>query len=139
MLSVDDLGEDFRLTAQTVVTISPMRVCDTCARRWKDWSSARERAWEGGVHVTRVTEAGTGTGFVWVERYGDRISSNKCVHELFEEQVAKTPEAVAVVYEDQQLTYGELNRRSNRLAHYLRELGYSQTSEWQSAWSVDLR
>jgi len=47
----------------------------------------------------------------------------KCIHELFEEQVEKRPEAVAVVYEDQQLTYGELNRRANRLAHYLRELG----------------
>jgi acyl carrier protein len=39
--------------------------------------------------------------------------------ELFEEQVERTPEAVAVVYEDQQLTYGELNEKANRLAHYL--------------------
>ncbi len=46
-----------------------------------------------------------------------------CVHQLFEEQVARTPEAVAVVLEDQQLTYGELNARSNQLAHYLRGLG----------------
>jgi len=48
---------------------------------------------------------------------------DKCVHELFEEQVEKAPEAVAVVYEDEQLTYGELNRRANQLAHYLREFG----------------
>ncbi len=47
----------------------------------------------------------------------------KCIHELFEEQVRKTPEAVAVVYEDESLSYGELNRRANQLAHYLRELG----------------
>ena len=32
-----------------------------------------------------------------------------CIHELFEEQVARTPDAVAVVHEDQQLTYGQLN------------------------------
>ena len=48
---------------------------------------------------------------------------DKCIHELFEEQVEQTPEAVAVVYEKEQLTYRELNERSNRLAHYLRKLG----------------
>jgi amino acid adenylation domain-containing protein len=48
---------------------------------------------------------------------------NKCIHELFENQVEKTPEAVAVVVEDQQLTYRALNNRANQLAHYLRKLG----------------
>ena len=47
----------------------------------------------------------------------------KCVHQLFEEQVKRTPEAIAVVFEDQELTYGELNRRANQLAHYLKMLG----------------
>src|SRR5437899_2364819 len=47
----------------------------------------------------------------------------KCVHELFEEQVERTPEAVAVVFEDQQVSYSELNRRANQLAHYLVRLG----------------
>ena len=47
----------------------------------------------------------------------------KCVHELFEEQVERTPEAVAVEFEDASLSYEELNRRANRLAHYLRGLG----------------
>ena len=68
--------------------------------------------------------AGAAAGAVGVERDGERsIRASKCVHELFEEQVGRTPEAVAVVYEDEQLTYGELNRRANQLAHYLRELG----------------
>ena len=48
---------------------------------------------------------------------------DKCIHQLFEEQVQRTPNAVAVVYENQQLTYGELNSRANQLAHYLRSLG----------------
>ena len=43
--------------------------------------------------------------------------ADKCVHELFEEQVERTPDAVAVVFEDRALSYGELNRRANRLAH----------------------
>ncbi|MEA5623266.1 non-ribosomal peptide synthetase, partial [Nostoc sp. UHCC 0251] len=48
---------------------------------------------------------------------------DKCIHQLFEEQVQRTPDAVAVVYEDQQLTYQELNSRANQLAHYLKSLG----------------
>ena len=48
---------------------------------------------------------------------------DKCVHELFEEQVEKTPNTIAIAYQEQALSYGELNRRANQLAHYLRELG----------------
>jgi amino acid adenylation domain-containing protein len=49
--------------------------------------------------------------------------SDKCVHELFAAQAARTPDAVAVLYEGQHLTYGELDQRSNQLAHHLRALG----------------
>ena len=48
---------------------------------------------------------------------------DRCVHELFERQVELTPEAVTAAYEGEQLTYRELNRRANQLAHYLREMG----------------
>ncbi|NEQ83611.1 MAG: AMP-binding protein, partial [Moorea sp. SIO2I5] len=48
---------------------------------------------------------------------------DKCIHQLFEEQVEKTPDAVAVVFEDEQLTYRELNCRGNQLARYLQKLG----------------
>ena len=48
---------------------------------------------------------------------------DKCIHQLFEEQVENTPNAVAVVFENQQLTYRQLNTRANQLAHYLKSLG----------------
>ncbi|HZR43344.1 MAG TPA: amino acid adenylation domain-containing protein [Ktedonobacteraceae bacterium] len=45
------------------------------------------------------------------------------LHVLFEQQVREQPDAVALVFEDKQLTYGELDRRATKLAHYLRQLG----------------
>ena len=48
---------------------------------------------------------------------------DQCLHQLFEAQVARTPDAIAVLYEDAYLTYRELNRRANQVAHYLQTLG----------------
>ncbi len=48
---------------------------------------------------------------------------DKCVHELFEAQVERTPSAIAVVAADRQLTYAELNERANQLARFLRRFG----------------
>ncbi len=47
----------------------------------------------------------------------------RCIHELFEAQAAQTPHAVALVFEDAHLTYGQLNRRANQMARHLRALG----------------
>ena len=46
-----------------------------------------------------------------------------CIHELFEDQAARTPDAVALIYRGQQMTYRELDQRTNRLARHLRQLG----------------
>jgi amino acid adenylation domain-containing protein len=48
--------------------------------------------------------------------------TDACIHHLFEAQVERTPDAVALVFEDQQLSYRELNRRANQLAHHLQKL-----------------
>ncbi|MDB9425330.1 amino acid adenylation domain-containing protein [Microcystis aeruginosa CS-564/01] len=48
---------------------------------------------------------------------------DQCIHQLFEAQVERTPDAIAVVFEEQSLTYTELNHRANQLAHYLQKLG----------------
>lgn len=51
------------------------------------------------------------------------VPSHRCIHQLFEEQALRSPEAIAVVFENEQLTYRELDVRANQLAHYLQSLG----------------
>jgi len=61
-----------------------------------------------------------------VEEWNDTAAAypqDRCIHELFEEQAARAPDAVAVVFEEDTLSYGELDRRANQLAGHLRSLG----------------
>jgi len=54
--------------------------------------------------------------------------ADRCLHELVEEQVARTPDNIAAVYGEQHLTYRELNEQANALAHYLRAQGVGPDS-----------
>jgi amino acid adenylation domain-containing protein len=60
--------------------------------------------------------------FEWNDTVRD-YPTETCLHELIEAQVKRTPDAVALVSENEALTYRELNGRANQLAHYLRKLG----------------
>ena len=51
------------------------------------------------------------------------VHQDLCIHQMFEMQVERSPQAIAVVFEDIQLTYQQLNERANQLAHHLRTLG----------------
>ncbi|MEG4277142.1 amino acid adenylation domain-containing protein [Microcoleus sp. MON1_C1] len=51
------------------------------------------------------------------------IPKNQCVHELFEAQAERTPDAIAVVFENEYLTYRELNKKANNLASNLQKIG----------------
>lgn len=55
-------------------------------------------------------------------------SETQSIHQLFEAQVERTPDAIALSFEETQISYGELNRRSNQLAHYLQTLGVGSES-----------
>jgi len=55
-----------------------------------------------------------------------KYPNDKTLHQLFEEQVEKTPDNIAVVYEDKQLTYKELNERANQIARRLRAMGVEE-------------
>ena len=53
------------------------------------------------------------------ERAVRRIPDNRCLHELFEEQVQRTPKATALIFDDAKVSYVDLNARANQLARYL--------------------
>ena len=70
-----------------------------------------------------LTEAERHRMLVAWNEAGSECPGDKCLHDLFEEQAGRTPDAVAVVFQDQHLTYGALNERAGRLACYLCDLG----------------
>ncbi|HEX2188119.1 MAG TPA: amino acid adenylation domain-containing protein, partial [Longimicrobiaceae bacterium] len=124
VLSVDDLGDRFRLTAQAPASVGPERVCalvhTALERLVEALGSAPERPL-GSVDV--LPEAERRQVLEAWNRTEAEYPAERCVHELFEAQAARTPDAVALSYADGSLTYGELDRRANRLAHHLRGLG----------------
>src|SRR5580658_5731915 len=61
-----------------------------------------------------------------ISKWNDTASEyprNLCIHQLFEQEVARRPDAVAIRIDDQQLTYRQVNERANQVAHRLRKLG----------------
>lgn len=61
----------------------------------------------------------------WNDTYAE-YPTELCLHELFEKQVRLTPEQDALLFQDERLTYRELNERANQLAHYLRASGVAE-------------
>ena len=59
----------------------------------------------------------------------------RCIHTLFEDQVERTPDAVALVFRDRQLTYRELDARANQVAHRLSRLAQARMCWLESVWS----
>jgi amino acid adenylation domain len=123
-LSVDDLGEDFLMKAQVELSIGAMRVCEYMRTALESLVEALEIEPSRPLRALEVMPEAERRQLLyeWNATQAE-YPREKRLHHLFEEQVEKTPDAVAVVFEDQQLTYQELNKRANRLAYYLQTLG----------------
>lgn len=123
-LSVDDLGQGFMLTAQVAARIGSMRVCEYMHTALKSLVEALESTPGRAISSLEVLPEKERKQLLYEwNATGMEYPREKCVQELFEEQVQKTPEAVAVVSEEESVSYDDLNRRANRLAHHLREIG----------------
>jgi amino acid adenylation domain-containing protein len=123
-LFVNDLGQAMSLDAQVDGSIDPNRVCSFMHTALESLTAALESAAGSALGSLRVLpeEEREQVLYGWNATQAD-YPRDKCIHELFEEQVTRTPQATAVVFEDESVNYAELNRRSNRLAHYLRAIG----------------
>ena len=86
-------------------------------------SKAQSNSPNGSSEILILTEAERHKLLVEWNNTQTEYPRDLCIHQLFEEQVKQTPEAVAVVFDDEQLTYRELNRRANQLAHHLQDFG----------------
>src|SRR5450759_183542 len=123
-LSVDDTAEGFWLSAQVESSVDPERICAYMEQALGQLTEALENAPETPVSQLDILPAGERT--LLLETWNDTAVSypaERCIHELFEEQARKTPDAPAVVVEGESLSYGELDARANQLAHHLRAMG----------------
>ncbi|HEU4556897.1 MAG TPA: amino acid adenylation domain-containing protein, partial [Longimicrobium sp.] len=123
-LSVDDLGEEFSLVAQVAAPAEAEWVCrmmHTALERLVEALELSPGRSVGSIDVLPEAERR-----IVVEEWNRteaEYPAGACIHELFEAQAARTPGAVAVRFEEESLTYAELNARANQLAHHLRGLG----------------
>ncbi|HEU4557555.1 MAG TPA: amino acid adenylation domain-containing protein, partial [Longimicrobium sp.] len=124
VLSVDDLGDGFHLTAQVAAPAEAERVCrmmHTALQRLVEALEVAPGRVIGSIDV--LPEAERRQVVVEWNRTDAEYPRDVYVHELFEAQAARTPGAVAVRFEEESLTYAQLNERANQLAHHLRGHG----------------
>ena len=121
---VEDFGEGLQLTVLAQMAIEPRRICDFMHTAVEQLVGALETAVDTAVQSIDVLPEAERRKVLeeWNATQAD-YRRDKCIHELFEAQAAKTPDAVAVIFEDRRLTYAELNTKANQLGRYLRELG----------------
>ncbi|CAI8787994.1 amino acid adenylation domain-containing protein [Kosakonia quasisacchari] len=122
--SVDDTGEGFILTAQTVAGIDPQRQLGYLVTTLASLSAALAHEPQRPVLSLAVLPAAERRQvLVAFNATRAALPAEGLIHRLFEAQVVRTPEAVAVVCENITLSYAALNRRANRLAHRLMAQG----------------
>ena len=127
VVSVDDLGEGLRLTAQAQSPIDPQRICAYMQRALEQLVAALETAPATALQSLDILPAPERRQLLleWNQTRTD-YPREASIAELFEAQVKGTPEAVALEYEGERLTYKELNVRANRLAHFLAKQGVTR-------------
>jgi len=122
-LYIDETGRDFALTLQIDEAVPAERIAAFLEQTLTSLADALERAPTTPMHAVAVLPAAERARVLHGFNATAKAYPGGLLHELFEQQAAQRPEAIAVCYEDRQVRYGELEARSNRLARRLRALG----------------
>ncbi|ALJ73704.1 Tyrocidine synthase 3 [Burkholderia pseudomallei] len=123
-MTVDDHERDFTIVAKVCERIGPQRVCELMELALEQLTRALSANPGGELAELDVLPAAERTQVLhgWNET-GRAYARDACLHQLFEAQVSRTPEAAAVICGDETLSYTDLDARANRLARYLRGQG----------------
>ncbi|MCF7695813.1 non-ribosomal peptide synthase/polyketide synthase [Mycetohabitans sp. B2] len=123
-LSIEDSGQALGLTAQIIEPLDADRVCGYMQQALEGLADVLETTPEWPVGQLEVLPKEERSLLIETWNATEQAyPSHLCIHQLFEAQVARTPEAIALVYEEQTLRYVQLNAQTNRLAHELIKLG----------------
>ncbi|WNV05995.1 amino acid adenylation domain-containing protein [Candidatus Methylospira mobilis] len=122
-LAVDDLGNRLRLTVKAQTPAEPRQVCEYMHITLSSLIEAAEMASETAVRSLEILPEPERRRLLveWNATHND--CADACLHRLFETQAEQTPDALALRFEQQTLTYRELDSRANQLARFLQRQG----------------
>ncbi|MDE1483572.1 non-ribosomal peptide synthetase [Xenorhabdus bovienii] len=121
-VNIDDFTNDFVINAQVEQGLDPELICDYLQTALQEIVTALESAPERGIGRIHVLPAQEKDKLLWQwNQTTSDFPRQACLHTLIEEQARRTPDAIAVVFGDQVLSYVQLNQKANQLARFLRE------------------
>ncbi|CAM1358757.1 non-ribosomal peptide synthase/polyketide synthase [Tenacibaculum xiamenense] len=127
-LNVDDYGDSFKLNAQLHQSIAPERLLNYMQITLNQLLSGLN---EDTANVSDISILPNHEQQLLIHNFNDTnfpYPDHKTIIDLFIEQVKKSPNSIAVAYKNETLTYDELNKKSNQLAHYLIKKGTKQNN-----------
>ncbi|HEY6236688.1 MAG TPA: amino acid adenylation domain-containing protein, partial [Candidatus Elarobacter sp.] len=123
-ISVNDTGDALSLSVKSDASVDPERLCGYLRMALAGMVDALERDPAHALASVEVVPERERAQVLYEWNATDLpYPADFCVHELFEQQAARSPEPAALEFEGERLSYGELNARANRLARHLQSLG----------------
>ncbi|KAF9114450.1 hypothetical protein BGX27_010761, partial [Mortierella sp. AM989] len=128
-MNVEEGDNSIILTAQVVNQFDSSRICGYMQQTLQSLVDALDNTPNIPIRELEVLPVEEREMLIQSWNASDkRFSDHQCIHQLFEAQVEQSPDAIAIVYEDQAMSYRELNERSNKLAYHLVSLGVQPES-----------